>query len=52
MTKEDKFLFIYFVGFSFKVIHRPIQVQGKSRVDTWLRHDPVHRNELARLVKI
>lgn len=38
--------------FFIKIIHRPIQIQGKSRVDTWLRKDPMPHRQIDRLVRL
>jgi hypothetical protein len=51
---KEKIMKIPFLNhfFSEKIVHRPIQVQGKSRVDTWLRQDPIRQKQTIRTVKI
>jgi hypothetical protein len=36
--------------FLVKIVHRPIQVQGKSRVDTWLQQDRIRQRQITRPV--
>ena len=52
VRNDERICSIFHSTLSLKIIHRPIQIQGKSRVDTWLRQDPIRQRQINRLVQL